>query len=508
MSKTKKRRTERTRQRPDRGRNKIRPLGGRKEYIPAKVGAPISSDDVPELNRMDRAEHDAMLQEALRKAPALGVAQTILEGLARPDKDEPSLADRFVAGTYDYAKRFDFTAREAKIIEPVMVHYREDMRRARRFVLDDDLTRYITELAARLTPEKALQRLRICTLPYDICWVEHDLPVKVRTMRALAPPSSAERLDPDLSAVGKRLGLLLYRISDEAMGVQLVGETSPDHVGANMSSYLVSLTPVSDFLKMPKGHTGMQSAHTYVKKYEDEAGLNPRHHRDDDRVDERNMSIPWGYHHVDGKPAPVPDVFGTMATLRLPAELDHLACIGFGRLYEPWRQIFIQRAGLQRAHKHLYELITQEWVEFTGIVRWIAALLSVLNDVPTIRRGWVQPTGKIRTGLTAHRPFFDYHKLTLVLPKRVTDAPKYLEREFARSSRRHKQHDVRQHWRTFLEVEHCGYYDHDWVYDYENGYRLCGKCMSKSTLIPEHLRGDPALGRVTKDYVLKKDPTV
>jgi len=46
--------------------------------------------------------------------------------------------------------------------------------------------------------------------------------------------------------------------------------------------------------------------------------------------------------------------------------------------------------------------------------------------------------------------------------------------------------------------------DHAWEYDNNNGYALCGKCMAFRRRIREHVRGDPNLGWVRKDYVIKR----
>src|SRR5262245_55877945 len=117
-------------------------------------------------------------------SPALAVAQRILGSWGEKGK-EPALADQFVASTYSYAKRLGLTAHEQKSLEPMMAAYRDDMRRAHRFVLDDDFTRYATEISSTLTPEKCLSRLQYATLPYETTWIECDLPTKVRTMRRM-----------------------------------------------------------------------------------------------------------------------------------------------------------------------------------------------------------------------------------------------------------------------------------------------------------------------------------
>jgi hypothetical protein len=145
------------------------------------------------------------------------------------------------------------------------------------------------------------------------------------------------------------------------------------------------------------------------------------------------------------------------------------------------------------------QLLVSETTEFTGMMRWVVTILACLNEVP-IDSHHVQPEGSIRTGLTGRRPLMDYHRVVLRVPK---EKPvQYIERQLRSASRR-RAHEVRSHWRTYVQPVTCRRDDHEWTYDYEEGYRLCGKCMSFSRLIREHIRGDASLGWVRHDYVVK-----
>jgi hypothetical protein len=48
-----------------------------------------------------------------------------------------------------------------------------------------------------------------------------------------------------------------------------------------------------------------------------------------------------------------------------------------------------------------------------------------------------------------------------------------INRKFQDSHQR-RAHEVRS-WRNYLHDVHCAPDEHDWVYDYDEGYRLCGK---------------------------------
>jgi len=64
---------------------------------------------------------------------------------------------------------------------------------------------------------------------------------------------------------------------------------------------------------------------------------------------------------------------------------------------------------------------------------------------------------------------------------------------------------VRSFWRTYLNEKACRTEEHKWLYDHDEGYRLCEHCMAYSRLIKEHVRGNPELGWVRKDYIVKKE---
>ena len=103
-----------------------------------------------------------------------------------PNGEEPSLADKFIASTYAKPVYHGYqpSSRRRKEAEAVLMQYRVDMRRAHRFVLDNEFTEYVTRMAAA-TPEKILARLQYATLPYETTWVEFDCRVKIRTSREL-----------------------------------------------------------------------------------------------------------------------------------------------------------------------------------------------------------------------------------------------------------------------------------------------------------------------------------
>jgi len=205
----------------------------------------------------------------------------------------------------------------------------------------------------------------------------------------------------------------------------------------------------------------------------------------------------WGYAGTEDSGI-VTDTRTLINQIRVPSFLERHGEMAFSRFYD----FFEFAKGQMRFSQmpHVTEFVNKEIVEFAGMMRWMVCVLAMLNEVP-IRTDLIKPMHSMRAGLTRRVPAFDYHRVTLRLPK--TKPVPWIERHLSNVERKHKAHEVREHWRTYIHESACPRDTHVWEYDYNEGYRLCGKCMSFSRLIHEHVRGDPSLGWVKKDYVVK-----
>jgi hypothetical protein len=423
------------------------------------------------------------------KSPAMDFAEALLSGNPRAQamaeqalREETSLADQFVAATYTLPKRLWLKAHDAKKIEPLLQSYRHDMRQAQRFVLDNEFVRYATEVSSTCKPEKLLYRVQFATMPYETTWIEFDLLTKVRTMRALHNMDDSKFKYDD---VANRLGCLIRRLSDTEAVIEMICETHGNYglIGTTICYFFSTREHVFTMTEgRDKGCVPMlpERADSHVMATLGAASL-------------------WGYSEK-GK-STVIDTLDDMKSLRLPQYLLRHGALGTGRM----RGIIAAIVGDRRnAGDVIADLIITETTEFTGMMRWIVTVLAMLNEVP-VRTNYVQPMHQVRTGLTGKVKALDYHRVTLRLPK--TKPVPYIERYLRNTSRKHKAHPVRSHWRTYmpdLPKAWCRPDEHDWTYDYEEGYRLCGKCMAYSRLIHEHVRGDPSLGWVHHDYVVKR----
>jgi hypothetical protein len=420
-------------------------------------------------------------------------AARLADKALKEPKEEASLADMFMAETYSLPKRLGLNKHQAKKVEPILASYRHDMRRAHRFVLDNDFVRYATEVSSATRPEKLLARLQYATLPYDVTWIEFDLKTKVEVMRNFHNMDNSKF---DWNEVADRLGLIIRRLSDTEAVVEMVCETFGAHglIGTTIC-YFFSVREYEWSLKDGRG-IGCEpfmppDTVTAIARY---PGMNTEKVEQLRRIGPASL---WGYSSAEHH-STVIESMAQMKNLALPSFLARHGILGMGRM----RQIIgtLMSPGREEVVSDtIAALLVQETTEFTGMMRWVVTILACLNEVP-IDSHHIQPEGTIRTGLTGRRPLMDYHRIVLRVPK---EKPvQYIERQLRTATRR-RAHEVRSHWRTYLHEQRCPRDEHQWTYDYDEGYRLCGICMAYGRLIHEHVRGDPSLGWVRKDYVVK-----
>ncbi len=414
-----------------------------------------------------------------------------LEG--KPE-DEASVADKFVASSYNWCRYFNYTAKEEKLVTPILMAYRHAMRQANKFVLDKEFVEYATTISSTCKPEKLLARLPLATLPYETTWIEFDLHTKVRTMRRMHGQS-----DMPEGNVAPRLGVLLERVNDTMATVTMVadGDRFNGITAPNLTGYIYSTDERTlRFDQVFHGLTPFDAAYR-SDRLKGLAGFadvmkDPEAAPTLQRVTRGTL---WGY--AQGGSAIVERPRDMINNVRVPEFLERHGELAFTRFYDFFEIASKTRPTLMQP---MSELITSEVTEFSGMMRWLVVVLAMLNEVPT-RANFIQPMHTMRAGLTRRVPAFDFHRLTLRLPK--TKAVPYLERKLRNVERRHKAHKVMAHWRTYLHVEHCLPDEHAWEYDEEHGYALCGKCMAFRRRIHEHVRGDPSLGWVNKEYLIK-----
>lgn len=462
-----------------------------RDQIPSVTGGKSPAMDFTHALQQGNPNALRMVQQATGMTPDF--VQGPDGGLILSGRKKESLADVFMASTYEWCKFFHYSAKHEKQVQPILNHYRQLIRRAHRFTLDNQFTEYATEVSNRMKPETLYQQLKMATLPYETTWIEFNLRVKVRTMRQFHGLSPM----PEDGSVAERMGILLTRIDETAATVEMIGEDIGGEVTSpTLSGYIYSLDG-REFAwnKRYNGMTPFSMSHrakTLVGKSDYWAELATPEAQE--VIDGVSRGAPWGF----GSKSGVID-YHNIGELRCPPFLLRHGEVCFSPFYD-----FFEYAGRLRGREvmsRLSQAVSNEIAEFAGMMRWIVTVLGMLNEVPT-RSEYVQPSHAIKAGLTRRLPAFDFHRITLKLPK--TKPVPYLERTLSNVERKHRAHMVREFWRTYLEDNPCPRGEHEWNYDYENDYRLCGKCMSFGRLIHEHKRGDESLGWIHHEYTIKK----
>ena len=420
------------------------------------------------------------------------VANRILGGGGHPPPalkkgEEPSLADRFIAATYMGGTKL--TGRIRRNVQEAMDRYRLDMRHAHRFVLTNEFTEMAT-IAATVPAEKTLARIQYATLPYEHTWIEFDLHAKMRVLQQMYGTQVK------FAGIAQHMGMLIQRISETEAVVTCVTSDDDDYVAPHLACYFFS-TDETNWLTRNRTYHGCAPTNFHLSKLsdltEEEVG------RIVAAGEDNGAATLWGYTKAEGNATTDgPIMVRSIQNLINPEFLRRHGAAGRSRLCRAYADI--EEEG--RVPVKVADILSMELREFTGTMRWLVTVLAMLNEVPVYVDRVERPSHQMKVGHFKKHTFVDYHRVTLRLPKK--DPVKWIERHLRDGpERRHRAHEVRSFWRTYLNEVHCRYDEHSWEYDHDAGYRLCGKCMAYGRLIKEHIRGNAELGWVRKDYVIK-----
>jgi hypothetical protein len=151
--------------------------------------------------------------------------------------------------------------------------------------------------------------------------------------------------------------------------------------------------------------------------------------------------------------------------------------------------------------------------EMAGDLRCLWSLLATINDLPTRTTEVVQSRGFVARG--RYRKFVDHRVITLTIPEQRYR--RVAARAVAISRRR--RYPVRGHYRVDWRLSPSplcaaarrdpitGRVEHPWVSG-PDGRLRCPHCRGEKIFVREHERGDAALGYVTHDYQVSRSAEV
>jgi hypothetical protein len=343
---------------------------------------------------------------------------------------------------------------------------RNKLREARRYVLDEGMSRFLADLATASFTNKAnaavcaslCDQMRISArLPHRLMWVEYNLKEQIKRLNEIR----AMQVERAVPLVFDKNTWNQPFIDPEQVP-QTEGWLLEQHPGIE-TAFRLHLFNGADKEQLD-GYTYYTFPLCYAWTVDD----NP---------------LPWRT-VIDPQPREI-------GALMRAASETYTGVLG----YLTDKVGIVKTELLKPADKYpedALQLLIQDW---TGIMRRVWAFLATMTDIPTLRREVKASKGFM--GKREYHKFLDHNVLTLHVPSKLTTIK--LARNLVAKARR-KAHNVSGHWR--LDWHHPGSPNchHEWGED-----KICKLCGAHRMWIHEHVRGDATLGFVSHDYNVTHD---
>jgi hypothetical protein len=376
--------------------------------------------------------------------------------------------------------------------------YREALRRARRFVVDDDMV--------RLTCHLAHERQKIGTwavlarLPYDSIWLELDLHVKVREFEAMSTLQNP--FDP--SQVSPRAGYLLQREPDSTRWiatefVYLNKEPESTWDGSDDAWSEAEIVPSPSVMVFdPEGTSFRQVTGSTILK-------SPTYSLIDGAVPLRGQIV-VGDKLVDTMLDPefalvgIYEPDGELSSDQVRAVPPAWAQFKVAAVPEPlWESHYSD----PKKRGTFMKLVSSDMQERAGVLRYLICLLGSMNDAPTTVRDVKGRKGERTVG--AHRlKYFDHSVVKINVPK--SKAVKTVSRSLDKAATHAQRalHQVRGHYRVIEYGNKLPYVCRHVPLIMEDGVGFCERCERMIRWIDDHQRGDARLGVTEPSYVVRR----
>ena len=349
-----------------------------------------------------------------------------------------------------------------------------NLRRARRFLIDDSLVERASYLAAA-DPRFLLRSLPSSLPPYDLSWFEwnEDARMNVMMREGHLPFLTEDR--------AKRMGVLVERLNRPNTDTLYRISVVAGHLNG-ISSEKVTMYPVGflcDFEKVNFGFAMTSEEHVitgamgrFEKQLEESVALGGTYMKTFIKTEEdRAVALELAYHVRYCPTGPIGNLF-----LKQFQRYPHDS------------QKFIENAGMG----------------INGDFRFLISVLTLLNTFALqIGEGYrVSPKGSKFVGGKS-RPYMAYNRLILELPKEklLNAVEEYVGDQINDSRRRHEVMPTWCYRKNSGRID-C---DHEWDRMEErtsNIWHKCKHCGRIRWRRKEHERGDASKGFVVKDYIL------
>jgi len=359
---------------------------------------------------------------------------------------------------------------------------KDSLTSARRYVLDDDVTRAAVTLGVQ-HPEILLQMLRRARTPFRKVWIEWNVPAQLEAAYAQRYEDAADRIGVLIEALDEEKPI--YRLTE--IGVTTDGT---NQVSAHPFSAVYNLEDPYDIPARASDFDLLQNA----------AAINP--------VLMRNVFVGSAYvgkgderlEAMDGEEAE----FRKQQCNALTSHVTYGFTPVVGEIYRKLLTGHYRFEGIEDqrpAYEHYYPLarriLQHNILEFSGTWRIAIGMLALLNarDFVASEEPWKAGKNRIVAGKVV--PYLSHHLVKLKLPRAIVE--KRMVRQLGESIPR-RRHEVGGYW---AESRKKGDPNCEHVFVQETATReACVCCEKKRWRVKEHHRGTAEIGYVTKDYVV------
>lgn len=380
----------------------------------------------------------------------------------------------------------------------VLARYRSDLRRAERFVVDDDAVRLVCRLSHEI--EKLKSWAFLARLPHEPMWVEFDLHVKIREFEAMG--TLRHKFDP--ARVSPRLGMLFVRDEDDSprwLCYQFTlfgGGAMPDPLAFVFDPEGSAAFPVTGSRRWRSPTLSRRPNFPRLPMK-----VSGRYLDDDSRAIFGDCPAEHSVYGVFGQN---PDVreFEAQRSFRNDGSLDVsgqdvvVAPSWFSDQAAVVADPFWEARFRGRDPKELNKTLLLQARELSGALRWVVTLLATINALPRDVREVATRTGRRHVGANV-LPYLQHRTVSIKLPRddRVVWARKSLDRSVHSAKR--AWGPVRGHWRVMERGKSTRTCRHE-PEGIEPGVGLCPKCglLVRWVEFPDG-RGDPDVGIVNHD---------
>lgn len=386
---------------------------------------------------------------------------------------------------WSYAKKIQ-GRRVSDKARSIMLHHRSTLRRAQRFVIDDDAVRLACHLSHerdRLEPFTFLARL-----PYVPMWIEYNLHAKIREFDRMG----RLRKSPGdlLRHVPHTMGLLLDldRGSETRWNCHVfVSESDPnvkqDWVFPDFLAYVFD--PACNGQIPVRGSAQWNAPTLSMRPDFPRQKADIEYEMENGQIITRETEIDPEFNVIGvfehgATSVGAPDFFANKTAV----------------IVEPWWDAWHHTAEDRARLDHMAFIDARE---LTGMLRWLICLLAAINGLP--RDVAARPTRPGHRLIGANViPYLGAHNLSIKIPKDGNIRHVALTLERSGRNQRRRWHRVIGHWRIIdagrnprgIWCKHMPAL----IDDQDPHLGLCEKCQMLIRWIPQHTRGDPEIGIV------------